>query len=115
MKKNHDQNKTTARRKFLGTATAGTAAAALSFPMISTAQSVTQMRFQSTWPSKDIFHEYAQDFVKKVNDMTAILSKPELENAEKLVSAWKPQPTALTLKAKRGITAAEEYVKAAKS
>jgi TRAP-type mannitol/chloroaromatic compound transport system substrate-binding protein len=28
------------------------------------------MRFQSTWPSKDIFHEYALDFAKKVNDMT---------------------------------------------
>ncbi len=28
------------------------------------------MRWQSTWPSKDIFHEYALDFAKKVNDMT---------------------------------------------
>ena len=28
------------------------------------------MRFQSTWPSKDIFHEYALDYAKKVNDMT---------------------------------------------
>jgi TRAP-type mannitol/chloroaromatic compound transport system substrate-binding protein len=28
------------------------------------------MRWQSTWPSKDIFHEYANDFAKKVNDMT---------------------------------------------
>ena len=28
------------------------------------------MRFQSTWPAKDIFHEYALDFAKKVNDMT---------------------------------------------
>ena len=28
------------------------------------------MRWQSTWPAKDIFHEYAQDFAKKVNDMT---------------------------------------------
>jgi TRAP-type mannitol/chloroaromatic compound transport system substrate-binding protein len=28
------------------------------------------MRWQSTWPSKDIFHEYAQDYAKKVNDMT---------------------------------------------
>ena len=29
------------------------------------------MRWQSTWPSKDIFHEYALDYAKKVNDMTA--------------------------------------------
>jgi TRAP-type mannitol/chloroaromatic compound transport system substrate-binding protein len=28
------------------------------------------MRFQSTWPSKDIFHEYALDYAKTVNDMT---------------------------------------------
>src|SRR3990172_1644236 len=28
------------------------------------------MRWQSTWPAKDIFHEYALDFAKKVNDMT---------------------------------------------
>lgn len=27
------------------------------------------MRLQSTWPSKDIFHEYALDFAAKVNDM----------------------------------------------
>jgi TRAP-type mannitol/chloroaromatic compound transport system substrate-binding protein len=27
------------------------------------------LRFQSTWPAKDIFHEYANDFAKKVNDM----------------------------------------------
>ena len=74
MKKNRDQKNpatpVSTRRKFLGTAATGGAAAALSFPMISTAQTVTQMRFQSTWPSKDIFHEYALDFAKKVNDMT---------------------------------------------
>jgi TRAP-type mannitol/chloroaromatic compound transport system substrate-binding protein len=28
------------------------------------------MRWQSTWPAKDIFHEFALDFAKKVNDMT---------------------------------------------
>jgi len=47
----------------------------------------------------------------KVSQMATILSKPELEKAEKLVSEWKPQPTALTLKAKRGIQAAEEHLK----
>lgn len=47
----------------------------------------------------------------KVNGMAAILSKPELEKAERLVSEWKPQPTALTLKAKRGVQAAEELLK----
>ena len=47
--------------------------------------------------------------------MAGMLSKPELEHAEKLVSAWKPQPTALTLKALSGIGAAEDHLKAAKN
>src|SRR5262249_44704943 len=61
------------RRDFLATAALGGAAAAaatLSAPSIVKAQGTTNMRFQSTWPSADIFHEYAQDFAKKVNDMT---------------------------------------------
>jgi TRAP-type mannitol/chloroaromatic compound transport system substrate-binding protein len=59
------------RRKFLSGAAAATAGAAtLGFPMIAKAQGPISMRWQSTWPSKDIFHEYANDFAKKVNDMT---------------------------------------------
>jgi TRAP-type mannitol/chloroaromatic compound transport system substrate-binding protein len=59
------------RRKFLrGAAAATTGAAALGFPMIVKAQGPISMRWQSTWPAKDIFHEYANDFAKKVNDMT---------------------------------------------
>jgi uncharacterized protein len=50
----------------------------------------------------------------KVNGMAATLSKPDLEKAEKLVSEWKPQPTALTLKAKRGVQAAEELLKSSR-
>jgi uncharacterized protein len=46
--------------------------------------------------------------------MNAKLSKTELEKAEKLVSEWKPQPTALTLKARGGITEAEAYLQKAK-
>jgi TRAP-type mannitol/chloroaromatic compound transport system substrate-binding protein len=77
------------RRKFLGSAAAGTAgAAALGFPMIASAQGVTQMRFQSTWPSKDIFHEYAQDFAKKVNDMTGGELKIEVLAAGSVVPAF---------------------------
>ena len=60
----------TKRRNFLA---AGAGAAALGFPMISKGQAATgptTMRWQSTWPSKDIFHEYALDYAKKVNDMT---------------------------------------------
>ena len=59
------------RRKFLrGAAAASAGAATLGFPMIVKAQGPISMRWQSTWPAKDIFHEYANDFAKKVNDMT---------------------------------------------
>ncbi len=59
------------RRKFLtGAAAATTGAAITAFPMIAKAQGPISMRWQSTWPSKDIFHEFALDYAKKVNDMT---------------------------------------------
>jgi TRAP-type mannitol/chloroaromatic compound transport system substrate-binding protein len=59
----------TSRRKFLsGAAVAG--AAAVAAPSVVKAQGPISMRWQSTWPTKDIFHEYALDFAKKVNDMT---------------------------------------------
>ena len=58
----------TNRRKFLAGAAAG--AATVATPGIVSAQGPVSMRFQSTWPSKDIFHEYALDYAKKVNDMT---------------------------------------------
>jgi len=76
------------RRKFL-TATAASVggAAAIGFPMISRAE-VTSLRFQSTWPSKDIFHEYALDFAKKVNDMTGGELKIEVLPAGAVVPAF---------------------------
>ncbi|MFU0507794.1 TRAP transporter substrate-binding protein [Pseudaminobacter sp. NGMCC 1.201702] len=59
----------TSRRKFLsGAAVAG--AAIIAAPSVVEAQGPVRMRWQSTWPSKDIFHEFAIDFAKKVNDMT---------------------------------------------
>ena len=63
---------TSSRRKFLTAAAAATAGAAtLGFPMIAKGQTgPISMRFQSTWPSKDIFHEFALDLAKKINDMT---------------------------------------------
>jgi len=51
-------------------AVAAGGAATLGFPMVVKAQGPIAMRWQSTWPSKDIFHEYALDFAHKVNDMT---------------------------------------------
>ncbi len=43
------------RRNVLKAAMAAGGAAALGFPNIVKAQGVTTMRWQSTWPSKDIF------------------------------------------------------------
>ena len=63
------KDRTSTRRRFLTTAAAG-AATAVAAPTIVKAQGPINMRWQSTWPSKDIFHEYAQDYAKKVNDMT---------------------------------------------
>ncbi len=58
-----------ARRSFLkGAALSG--AAVVAAPAVVKAQGPINFRFQSTWPSKDIFHEFAQDYAKKVNDMT---------------------------------------------
>ncbi|RZI40936.1 TRAP transporter substrate-binding protein [Herbaspirillum sp. HC18] len=75
------------RRSFLGKAAAGTATA-LAMPMVASAQTQTQFRFQSTWPAKDIFHEYATDFAKKVNDMTGGELKIEVLPAGAVVPAF---------------------------
>jgi len=74
------------RRKFLrGAAVAGAAVAA---PAVVHAQGPISMRWQSTWPSKDIFHEYALDFAKKINDMTGGDLKIEVLPAGAVVPAF---------------------------
>ena len=78
----------TQRRKFLGKAAATAAGAStMAFPMVSRAQTAS-LRFQSTWPAKDIFHEYAQDFAKKVNDMAGSRLKIEVLPAGAVVPAF---------------------------
>jgi TRAP-type mannitol/chloroaromatic compound transport system substrate-binding protein len=78
--------KATTRRKFLTGAALATAA--VSAPNVVKAQGVINMRFQSTWPSKDIFHEYALDFGKRVNDMTGGDLKIEVLPAGAVVPAF---------------------------
>jgi len=77
---------TGARRRFIATAGAASGAA-LGFPAIVKAQT-TSLRFQSTWPAKDIHHEYANDFAKKVNDMTGGELKIEVLPAGSVVPAF---------------------------
>ena len=83
------ERESASRRKFLtGAAAATTGAAIAGFPMIVKAQGVTSMRWQSTWPAKDIFHEYALDFAKKVNDMTGGELRIEVLPAGAVVPAF---------------------------
>ena len=80
-------SKPTSRRRFL-LAAGATGAAAVAAPNVASAQGPITMRFQSTWPSKDIFHEYALDFAKKVNDMTGGDLKIEVLPAGAVVPAF---------------------------
>ena len=75
------------RRLFLSGAAAG-AAAVIAAPRVAKAQSQINMRWQSTWPSKDIFHEFALDFAKKVNDTTGGDLKIEVLPAGAVVPAF---------------------------
>src|SRR3546814_12924052 len=70
-------------------AAAGTVAAVgMGFPAIVSAQTPINLRVQSTWPTVDIFHEYALDFAKKINDMTGGELKIEVLPAGAVVPAF---------------------------
>jgi TRAP-type mannitol/chloroaromatic compound transport system substrate-binding protein len=90
--KSRDQSRSdhrVSRRNVLKAAAAAGGAAVLGFPMIAKGQSgPISMRWQSTWPQKDIFHEYALDFAKKINDMTGGELKIEVLPAGAVVPAF---------------------------
>jgi TRAP-type mannitol/chloroaromatic compound transport system substrate-binding protein len=77
----------TSRRKFLRGAAVVTAVT-VTAPTVVSAQGPISMRWQSTWPSKDIFHEYALDYAKRVNDMTGGDLKIEVLPAGAVVPAF---------------------------
>ena len=79
------EKKTSSSRR--GLLKGAVAAGALAAPMISKADTVS-LRFQSTWPAKDIFHEYANDFAKKVNDMASGRLKIEVLPSGAVVPAF---------------------------
>ena len=64
------------RRRFVQKAFVAGVAGAVASPAAAQSAAVVKMakpivfKFQSTWPTKDIFNEFAQDFAKKVNDMS---------------------------------------------
>jgi TRAP-type mannitol/chloroaromatic compound transport system substrate-binding protein len=77
------------RRDFLRKAALGVAGTAVAAgPTIHVAQAPVSLRFQSTWPTKDIFHEYALDFAKKVNEMSGGRLKIEVLPAGAVVKAF---------------------------
>ena len=60
-----------ARRRFLGAAATGAAGVAvMAAPMISVAQSPVVMKMQGAWGAKDIFNDMAEEYVKRVNEMS---------------------------------------------
>jgi len=82
-----------ARRRFLSTAGVAVAAAAsgtVAMPNVSRAQTTT-LRFQSTWPSRDIFHEFATDYADKVNKLSGGRLKLEVLPAGAVVGALQLQ------------------------
>jgi TRAP-type mannitol/chloroaromatic compound transport system substrate-binding protein len=96
------------RREFLkaGAATV-VGASALSAPQIARAQETVSWKFQSTWPAKDIFHEYAQDYVNRVNEMAGGRLKLELLPANAVAKAFEMQDAVIagTLDGGHGVCA----------
>jgi TRAP-type mannitol/chloroaromatic compound transport system substrate-binding protein len=82
-------SKIPSRRKFL-LAAGATGAATVAMPQVSRAQTVT-WKYQSTWPTKDIFHEFAVDYAKKVNDMSGGRLKLDVLAAGAVVPAFQLQ------------------------
>jgi TRAP-type mannitol/chloroaromatic compound transport system substrate-binding protein len=89
------KSESSGRRRFLKTAALGGAAAVagaatLATPNVSRAQT-TVLRFQSTWPQRDIFHEMAQDYVRRVNEMSGGRLRLDLLAAGAVVGAFQLQ------------------------
>lgn len=96
------------RRAFLKTGGAAAAGAAtLALPNVARAQEAIVWKFQSTWPAKDIFHEYAQDFVNRVNAMAAGKLKLDLLPAGAVAKALEMQDAVIagTLDGGHGVAA----------
>jgi TRAP-type mannitol/chloroaromatic compound transport system substrate-binding protein len=82
----------TGRRKFLkNAAVAGAAGAAtLGFPMVSKAKT-TVLKMQGAWGAKDIFNDYATDYVKRVNEMAGGRLKIQYMVSGAVVKAFRVQ------------------------
>lgn len=79
-----------ARRRFLLATAAG--AAAVAMPQVSRAQTAV-WRFQSAWPLRDIFHEFARDYANKIEEMTGGRLKLDVLAGGSVVPAFQLQDT----------------------
>ena len=83
----------TGRRKFLKTAAAAAGAASVAtigFPMVSRAET-TILKVQGAWGAKDIFNEYAEDYVTRVNEMAGGRLKIQYLLSGSVVKAFQVQ------------------------
>ncbi len=80
--------KATSRRSFLRAATLVGGVVVGAAPMVSVAKSPISFRWQSTWPARDIFHEYALDFADKVNATSGGRLKIDVLPAGAVVKAF---------------------------
>lgn len=86
----------TSRRRFLtGSVAAAAGAATVGFPSIAIAQT-TRLRFQSTWPNQDIFHEFARDYVRIANEMSGGRLEIDLLQSGAVVGALELQDAVIS-------------------
>ncbi len=97
MTKNRKSTDVNSRRAFLkgGAVAAAAGAATLAMPNVARAQDAVTFKFQSTWPAKDIFHEFAADFVARVNEMGGGRIKLDLLAAGAVAKALEVQDAVL--------------------
>lgn len=76
------------RRSFIKSSTIVGGAVIGAAPMVSVAKAPILFRLQSTWSARDIFHEYAHDFAKKVNAVAGGRLKIEVLPAGAVVKAF---------------------------
>ena len=98
---------TRAGRFSRGGRAAAAGAATLAMPNVARAQEAVTFKFQSTWPAKDIFHEFAADFVSRVNEMGGGKLKIDLLAAGAVAKALEVHDAVLagTLDGGHGVTA----------
>jgi TRAP-type mannitol/chloroaromatic compound transport system substrate-binding protein len=84
-------DKATSRRRFLkGAAAAAAAGAALAFPQISRAQTMT-LKMQTSWRSGDIYQDMAQQYVERVEAMAGGRLKISLFPIDAVVETFQLQ------------------------